>query len=317
MKYRKLGRSGLDVSVIGLGGNTFGRRCDAVQTASILDAALDAGIQTVDTADIYGGGGTSEEYIGRALGGGKRDRWVVMTKFGGRTQDGPNGSGSSRRYIRQQVTASLQRLDTDYIDVYQVHFADRRTPLGETMTVLDELVREGLVRYIGCSNYSSWQIAESQWQARSRGGAEFVSSQPPYSLLNRDVESDHIPACLHYGLGLIPYSPLAGGFLTGKYRPGEEPPANSRYGDPAVARFASRVLNEKNFQQLAALDRFASERGISLPELALGWLAAQPVVSTVIVGATSPEQVLENAASAEVTLSAEDLSALDEITSGG
>lgn len=316
MEYRKLGRSGLDVSVIGLGGNTFGRRCDAALTASILDAALDAGIQTVDTADIYGGGGTSEEYIGRALAGGKRDRWVVMTKFGGRTAEGPNGSGSSRRYIRQQVTASLARLRTDYIDVYQVHFADRSTPLGETMAALDELVGEGLVRYIGCSNYSSWQIAESQWQARSRGGVEFVASQPPYSLLNRDVESDHIPACRHYGLGLIPYSPLAGGFLTGKYRPGSEPPAGTRYGDPAAARFAPRVLNDENFATLEALEGFASERGLSLLELSLGWLAAQPVVSTVIVGATSPGQVSENAACAEVTLSPEDLAALDAITGG-
>ena len=316
MEYRKLGRSGLDVSVIGLGGNTFGRRCDAALTANILDAALDAGIQTVDTADIYGGGGTSEEYIGRALAGGKRERWVVMTKFGGRTQEGPNGSGSSRRYIRQQVTASLARLQTDYIDVYQAHFADRRTPLSETMAALDELVTEGLVRYIGCSNYSSWQIAESQWQARSRGGAEFVSSQPPYSLLDRAVEGDQIAACLHYGLGLIPYSPLAGGFLTGKYRPGEEPPAGARGGDPAVARFAPRVLNEGNFSTLAALEGFCSERGLSLLEVALGWLAAQPVVSTVIVGATSPEQVAANAACAEVALSAEDLAALDAITGG-
>ena len=316
MEYRKLGRSGLDVSVIGLGGNTFGRRCDAALTANILDAALDAGIQTVDTADIYGGGGTSEEYIGRALAGGKRERWVVMTKFGGRTQEGPNGSGSSRRYIRQQVTASLARLRTDYIDVYQAHFADPRTPLSETMAALDELVQEGLVRYIGCSNYSPWQIAESQWQARSRGGAEFVSSQPPYSLLDRAVEGDHIAACLHYGLGLIPYSPLGGGFLTGKYRPGEEPPAGARWGDPAVARFAPRVLNEGNFATLAALEGFCSERGLPLLEVALGWLAAQPVVSTVIVGATSPEQVAANAACAEVALSADDLATLDAITGG-
>lgn len=313
MDYRKLGRSGLDVSVIGLGGNTFGRRCDAAQTASILDAALDAGIQTVDTADIYGGS-ASEEYIGRALAGGKRERWVVMTKFGGRTQDGPNGSGSSRRYIRQQVAASLRRLNTDYIDVYQVHFADRRTPLAETMAALDELVCDGLVRYIGCSNYASWQIAESQWQAQVRGGAAFVSSQPPYNLLNRGIEADHIPACLHYGVGLIPYSPLAGGLLTGKYRAGEAAPAGSRYSDPAIARFAERMLTEGNFAQVAAIERFASERGLSLLQLALGWLAAQPVVSTVIVGATSPEQVRENAECGDVVLSEEDLAALSELT---
>ncbi|MDA0256433.1 MAG: aldo/keto reductase [Chloroflexi bacterium] len=316
MEYRKLGRSGLDVSVIGLGGNTFGRRCDAAQTASILDAALDVGIQTVDTSDIYGGGGASEEYIGRALTGGKRERWVVMTKFGGRTQDGPNGSGSSRRYIRQQVTASLRRLNTDYIDVYQVHFADRHTPLEETMSALDELVRDGLVRYIGCSNYSPWQLAESQWQARQHGGAAFVSSQPAYNLLNRAVEAEHIPACLHYGVGLIPYSPLAGGFLTGKYRAGEAAPSGSRYGDPAIARFAERMLTEENYTQVAALQRFAEERGLSMLQLALGWLAAQPVVSTVIAGATSPEQVQANAACAEVVLSADDLAALDEVTAG-
>jgi aryl-alcohol dehydrogenase-like predicted oxidoreductase len=314
MEYRKLGRSGLDVSVIGLGGNTFGRRCDAAQTASILDAALDAGIQTVDTADIYGGGGVSEEYIGGALTGGKRERWVVMTKFGGRTQDGPNGSGSSRRYIRQQIEASLRRLNTDYVDVYQVHFFDRHTPIEETMSALDELVRDGLVRYIGCSNYAAWQLAESQWQARQHGGETFVSSQPAYNLLNRAVEAEHIPACLQYGVGLIPYSPLAGGFLTGKYRAGETAPEGSRYSDPAIARFAKRVMTEENYAKVTALESFAEERGLSMLQLALGWLVAQPVVSTVIVGATSPEQVQANAACAEIELSAEDLAALEELT---
>jgi aryl-alcohol dehydrogenase-like predicted oxidoreductase len=195
-----------------------------------------------------------------------------------------------------------------------VHFFDRRTPLEETMSALDELVREGLVRYIGCSNYAAWQLAESQWQARQHGGAPFVSSQPAYNLLNRAVEAEHVPACLHYGVGLIPYSPLAGGFLTGKYRAGEEAPSGSRYSDPAIARFAERMLTEQNYAQVAALERFAEERGLSMLQLALGWLAAQPVVSTVIVGATSPAQVQANAACADVELSTSDLAALDELT---
>ena len=309
MNYRQLGRSGLQVSVIGLGGNTFGRTCDAARTASILDAALDEGINTVDTSDSYSAG-QSEEYIGRAIAP-RRDDWVVMTKFASPMGEGPHTKGASRGYIRKAVDASLRRLGTDYIDVYQVHRPDENTPIEETMAALHDLVTEGKVRYIGCSNYASWQVARSNEIATRYGWTPFVSSQPAYNLLNRGIEAEHVPACLEYGVGLIPYSPLAGGFLTGKYRRGEGAPEGTRY---AGSPMADRMLNDRNFDRLDALEGFARDRAITMTQLAIGWLAAQPVTSTVIIGATNPEQVRENATCADVHLSADDLAALDQIS---
>ena len=312
MEYRQLGNSGLKVSVVGLGGNTFGRACDDAQTASVIDAALDAGINALDTADIYGGG-VSEQYVGKAIAA-RRDQWVLMTKFAGPMGQGPNIGGASRGYIRRAVEASLDRLGTDYIDVYQIHFPDPRTPMEETMSVMHDLVAEGKVRYIGCSNYAGWQIAESNWIAKTNGWTPFVSSQPRYNILDRRIEAEHLPACKHHGLGLIPYSPLAGGFLTGKYRRGQEPPEGTRY---AGSPMAERTLNDRNFDRLEGLEGFAKERDITLTELAIGWLVAQPLCSTVIVGATKPEQAQENAKCAEVKFSAEDLKQLDELTGAG
>ena len=310
MEYRQLGRSGLEVSVVGLGGNTFGRTCDAAQTASILGAALDAGINAIDTSDSYGAG-QSEEYVGRAMKS-NRARWVLMTKFASPMGEGPNTSGASRGYIRKAVEASLRRLETDYIDVYQVHRPDASTPDEETMAALGDLVREGTVRYIGCSNYAGWQVARSNEIAMRHGETPFVSSQPRYNLLDRTVEAEHIPACQAYGVGLIPFSPLAGGFLTGKYRRGEDAPEGARFaGSPQ----ASRVLTDSNFERLSALEAFAANRGITLTQLAIGWLVAQPVCSTVIVGATKPEQAQENAACADVILSEEDVAEIDQLTS--
>jgi aryl-alcohol dehydrogenase-like predicted oxidoreductase len=309
VEYRRLGRSGLEVSVIGLGGNTFGRACDAAQTASILDAALDAGVNTVDTSDSYSAG-VSEQFVGGGIRA-KRDEWILMTKFASPMGEGPNRSGASRGYIRKAVEDSLRRLGTDYIDVYQVHRPDPNTPVEETMSALHDLVTEGKVRYIGCSNYASWQVAQSNEVAARYGWTPFVSSQPRYNIIDRAIEAEHVPACEEYGLGLIPYSPLAGGFLTGKYRRGEDAPEGTRY---AGSPMAGRVLTDRNFDRLEGLANFAAGRNISLTALAISWLVAQPINSTVIIGATRPEQIAENAAAGAVPLSAEDLAELDELT---
>ena len=312
MEYRQLGRSGLKVSTVGLGGNTFGMACDERQTAEILAAAREVGINTVDTADVYGGRGLSEQYVGRAIAENRHD-WVLMTKFAMPMGDGPNLSGSSRGYLRKAVEASLRRLGTDYIDVYQVHQFDKTTPMEETMSALDDIVRAGLVRYIGCSNYAGWQIGESNNIAARYGWTPFISSQPRYNVIDRTVEQEHIPACLHYGLGLIPWSPLAGGFLTGKHRRGEEPMEGTRM---ATSPWARAVLTDRNWDRLERLERVASERGMTMTQLAVRWLAAQPVVSTIIIGATNPDQVRENAEAGAVALSPEDVAAIDEAYAG-
>lgn len=307
MEYRQLGRSGLKVSVIGVGGNTFGAPCDEQQTAAVLHAAFEAGINTVDTADIYSRG-VSEQFVGKAIAEHRRD-WVLMTKFAMAMGEGPNNSGASRGYIRKAVEASLRRLGTDYIDVYQVHQPDMTTPAEETMAALHELVTAGMVRYIGCSNYAGWQIAEANLVAERYGWTPFVSSQPRYNVIDRAVEAEHVPACNRFGLGLIPWSPLAGGFLTGKHRRNEPPVAGSRM---ERSQWARSVLNDRNWDRLEALERIAQQRGISMTELAIGWLTAQPVNGTIICGATSAEQVRENARAGEVRLSAEDVAAIDE-----
>jgi aryl-alcohol dehydrogenase-like predicted oxidoreductase len=296
------------VSTIGLGGNTFGMACDKAATADVLHAARDAGINCVDTSDVYGGGGVSEEYIGAAIQG-ERDRWVVMTKFAIPMGKGPNTGGASRGYARKAVEASLRRLGTDYIDVYQVHRPDPNTPMEETMAALHELVLEGKVRYLGCSNYAAWQIAESNWIAKHHGWTPFISSQPSYNMINRTVEREHIPACAHYGLGVLPWGPLAGGFLTGKYRRGEAFPEGTRM---ASSEWARAVLTDRNWDRLDKLQALAQSRGLTMTQLAFGWLLAQPAVSSVIAGATSPAQVQQNAACHEVRLTAEDLAAVPD-----
>lgn len=311
MEHRFFGRSGLEVSAVGLGCNNFGTRCDEKQTKAVVDAALDAGIDFFDTADIYGDG-ASETLLGRALGK-RRKEVVIATKFGGRSLADPiKPGGGSMRWIRRAVEASLERLGTDYIDLYQLHFPDDATPQKETLRALDDLISSGKVRYIGCSNFAGWQIADAIWISRRRGFAPYVSAQNRYNLLDRRVEREVLPASRHFGLGFLPYFPLASGFLTGKYERGTEPPAGTRMAQ--MSRIAEATLTEANFDRLEALVAFASERGHSVLELAMGWLASREAVTSVIAGATRPDQVKANVAAIEWKLSDEDLAEVDRLT---
>ncbi|MEU4676583.1 aldo/keto reductase [Micromonospora sp. NPDC023737] len=313
MTYRRLGDSGLVVSVVGIGCNNFGRKTDLDGTRAVVDAALDAGIHFFDTADIYGEPqGSSEELLGQALKG-RRDDVVVATKFGMDMNglNGPDhGARGSRRYIARAVEASLRRLGTDYIDLYQVHEPDPATPIDETLAALDDLVRAGKVRYLGNSNFSGWQIADADWVASSNGRSRFISAQNQYSLVERSVETEVVPACERFGLGLLPFFPLANGLLTGKYKRGEAPPAGSRLA--GGGRYAARLAAAK-WDLIEAIERYADERGLSMLQVAIGGLAAQPAVTSVIAGVTTPEQVLANAAAGAWQPTDEDLDALREI----
>jgi aryl-alcohol dehydrogenase-like predicted oxidoreductase len=306
MEFRSVGHSGLRVSLAGLGCNNFGGRIDEEATRVVVSAALDAGITLFDTADIYGGS-RSEEYLGRALGS-HRAEIVVATKFAMPMGDGPYEAGGSRRYVMRAVEASLRRLGTDYIDLYQMHAPDPTTPIEETLDALNDLVHQGKVRYLGSSNFSGWQIADADWTARSRGSERFVSAQNEWSLLRRAVEREVVPACRQFGTSVLPYFPLAGGALTGKYRRGEPAPAGTR-----LAGDTGRWLSDANFARIEALSGFACEHGRSVGELAQAWLASQPVVCSVIAGATRPEQVRENVAALEWRLSSDDLRAVDAV----
>ena len=311
MEYKNLGGSGLRVSVVGLGCNNFGRRCDQEATSAVVNKALEVGVTLFDTADVYGPRGLSEEYLGVALKD-KRREAIIATKFMGPMGDGPLWSGGSRRYIFDAVDASLKRLDTDYIDLYQIHFPDVNTPIAETMRALDDVVRSGKVRYIGCSNFTGWQVVEAQWVARSGHLSEFVSAQNQYNLLDRRIERELVPAANAHGLGVLPYFPLASGFLTGKYKQGETPPEGTRLA--AGGGMADRVLNEGNFETLQKLESFADSAGHTMLDLAIGWLASQPHVSSVISGATKPEQVEQNVAAGAWVLNAEEMAKVNEIT---
>ncbi|HEX2185364.1 MAG TPA: aldo/keto reductase, partial [Chloroflexota bacterium] len=308
MEYRRLGKSGLKVSAIGLGGNTFGNGADEAQTGRIINRALDLGINFIDTADVYSRG-ISEEYVGKAVAG-RRQEALIATKVQGRMGDLPNDEGLSRKHIMEGIEASLRRLDTDYVDLYQVHRFDSSTPIEETLSTLDDLVRQGKVRYIGCSNFAAWQICESLWVAERKNVTPFVSVQPRYNIFDRAIERELVPFCRQHGIGIIPYSPLAGGVLTGKYHPGEEPPADTRAGRNARMR---QQLNEATLGRVDRLVAWAKGRGHSGGELALAWLLAHPEVSTVIAGATRPEQVEENARASEWRLTEADLQEIDEI----
>jgi aryl-alcohol dehydrogenase-like predicted oxidoreductase len=314
MRYRQLGDSGLTVSVVGLGCNNFRSRTSDENARAVIDAAIERGITLFDTADIYGAGGGSEELIGEVLGS-RRDQVVLATKFGMPMPDaGPEARGS-RRYVRKAVRDSLRRLRTDWIDLYQYHEPDGVTPVEETLAALDELVKEGLVRYVGSSNFSGWQIADAAWTARDRRYEPFVSAQNHYSLLERGAEADVIPACEHYGVGQLPYFPLANGILTGKYRRGEPLPAESRLGGNPER--ADRLLTEQTYDRVEALESLAASRGVTLLHLAIGGLAAQPAVASVIAGATRAEQVHANADAGVWEPDAEDLAAIDEIVPPG
>lgn len=312
MEYRKLGSSGLQVSVVGLGTNNFGGRIDEAQSVAVVRQALDEGINFIDTANIYGRG-VSEERIGVALKG-VREEVLIATKVSGAMGDGPNSKGNSRHHIMEQVDASLRRLQTDYIDLYQMHFADPSTPIEETLRALDDLVHQGKVRYIGCSNFSAWQTCEAIWTSRSLNLIPFVSVQPEYSLLSRGVEKELIPFCKEYNLGVLPYFPLASGFLTGKYRRGEPVPDGTRLASNSRAQ--ERTLTDANFEMLERLENFAEERGHPMVELAIAWLLGNPAVSSVIAGATKTDQVIANAKASGWQLVESDMEEVASILKG-
>ena len=313
MRYRRLGESGLAVSVVGIGCNNFAGRISAAKAEEVVHTALDLGITLFDTADVYGEApGASEQALGAALGK-RRDEAIVATKFGMdvRGSYGPDwGARGSRRYVTRAVEASLRRLGTDYIDLYQLHTPDPLTPIEETLHALADLISAGKIRYIGHSNFAGWQIADAAWTARSRNLTPFVSAQNRYSLLEREAEREVIPACQRFGVGLLPYFPLTHGLLTGKYRRGETPPVGSRLDRVGFAR----VLAEAPWDKIERLEEFARVRGRTLLDIAIGGLGAQPAVASVIAGATSAEQVRANATAVTWDPRPEDLDEINEIT---
>ena len=308
LEQRRLGTSGFTVPLLGLGTNNFGGRSDEAASLKVIDASIDIGANFFDTANIYTGT-KSETIIGKALKG-RRDKVILTTKFGLSMGAGPNMQGGSRGHILSELDTSLRRLQTDYLDLYQMHMVDRSTPIEETLRALDDVVRAGKVRYIGCSNYDAWHLVEALHTSRALNLNAFVSVQPYYNLLKRGIERELAPACEAYDIGIIPYFPLESGFLTGKYRPGEGAPSGTRFDKTPT--FQAK-LNEDNFAILGALESFAAERGHTVGELAMAWLAARPQVCSVISGASTPEQVQANAKGLEWKLTAEDLAEIDEI----
>jgi aryl-alcohol dehydrogenase-like predicted oxidoreductase len=315
MEFRTLGANGgtaLEVSVVGLGCNAFGRRIDFDATRAVLHAALDAGITLFDTADTYGGGGVSEEYMGRVLSP-KRHDIVLASKFGLAVFGGPGGAAPA--YIESSIEGSLKRLGTDYIDLYQVHMPDAHTPIADTLGTLDGLVRQGKIRAYGCSNFSGAQLEQAHAAAAAGGLAPFVTAQNPYSVMQRDIESDLVPVCAAHRTGILPYYPLARGLLTGKYRRGEKPPEGARLAAGGGGRGAGG-LTDANFDVVEKLAAFAAGHGRSVLELAISWLVANPCIASVIAGATKPAQIGQNVAAAGWRLDDRDMAEIDRITAG-
>ncbi len=311
MEYRQLGGSGLRVSAVGLGGNTFGRFCDEAQTAAVIHRALELGINHVDTADTYGRG-VSEQYVGKAIAG-RRHEVVVATKVGNAMGDRPNDVGLSYSRVIASCEGSLRRLGTDYIDLYYLHRPDPTTPLAETLRAYEDLVRQGKVRYVGISNYQAWQACEMLWISDRRGYHAPVATQSRYNMLDRAIESELLPFCREHHVGIVPYAPLSGGLLTGKYRPGEPvPPGTRGYNNPGF----QQQLTDRNFALVGKLEAFARDHGHTLGELAIAWLLSRPEVCSVIAGVTNPAQVDANAAASGWTLSPDDLKAIDAILAG-
>jgi aryl-alcohol dehydrogenase-like predicted oxidoreductase len=312
VQKRKLGVSSLQTSIVGLGCNNFGGRMpDIAAVRAVVHKALDLGITLFDTADAYGNKGGSEDFLGQILGT-RRKNIVLASKFGLPMKE-PNSGGASRRYVMQAAEASLKRLRTDWIDLYQVHFPDPKTPVEETMRALDDLVRQGKVREIGCSNFSVAQVNEAQAAAKQHGVRAFVTCQDEYSLLVRDIESDLLPVMKTHGMSLLPYGPLASGFLTGKYRRGEPLPTGTRLANSR--HHADEIVTEQNWDILDRVNEIAARANLSMLELAFGWLLAQPVVACVMAGASTPDQVEQNVRAGQAKLSPEQLAALDRMTS--
>ncbi|HML15492.1 MAG TPA: aldo/keto reductase [Bryobacteraceae bacterium] len=310
MNLRNLGKSGLRVSIAGLGCNNFGARIDLEATRKVVDKAIDLGITLFDTADIYGNKGGSETMLGAVLGD-RRKNIILATKFGMQMET-PEKKGASRRYIMSEVEDSLRRLRTDWIDLYQLHEADPRTPIEETLRALDDVIRQGKARYIGCSNVPAWGVVEAEWTARSSGTNKFISTQNEYSLLARDIDRDLVPVVEAYGLGLLPYFPLANGLLTGKYDRAKPMPEGARL--TGNQRLADRLLTDDNWRKVEKLTEFAITRGHSLLDLAFAWLLARPGVASVIAGATKPEQLDQNVKAVDWQLTAAELDEVDKIT---
>jgi aryl-alcohol dehydrogenase-like predicted oxidoreductase len=311
VNYRTLGKSGLEVSVVGLGCNNFGMRIDLEATRKVVAKALDLGITLFDTADIYGKMGGSETMLGQVLNERRKDI-VLATKFGGPMLEGARRN-ASRRYIMTAVEASLRRLKTDWIDLYQLHFPDPLTPMEETLAALDDLIHQGKVRYIGCSNLAAWQMVEAQWTARDRRLHSFISTQDEYSLVARQIEAEKLPAAEAYGMGVLPYFPLASGLLTGKYQRGTKAAPGTRFA--SIESLAQRYSTDANWALVEKLEAFCKQRGRTLLELAFSWLLARRPVASVIAGATKPEQLEANVDAANWPMTDEDLKEIDRLTS--
>jgi aryl-alcohol dehydrogenase-like predicted oxidoreductase len=311
MQIRNLGGSGLRVSAVGLGCNNFGMRIDLDASRKVIHRAIDLGITLFDTADIYSGMGGSETVLGQVLGDRRKDI-VLATKYSKPMSEDGTKQGASRRYIISAVEASLKRLKTDYIDLYQQHDYDPLTPIEETLRALDDLIRQGKVRYIGNSNFPAWRLAEAELTARQMNVSPFVSCQDEYSLVVRGIEKDLLPAAQEYNLGLLPFFPLASGLLTGKYKRGETAPDDTRFNK--MPRLRERYVTPRNEEIVEKLQAFAKSRGHSMLELAFSWLASRPQVASVIAGATRPEQIEQNVKAIDWALSAEELAEIDGIT---
>jgi aryl-alcohol dehydrogenase-like predicted oxidoreductase len=312
MQKRKLGAFGPEVSVVGLGANNFGGRTDAAMSERVIAKALDSGITLIDTSDNYGNRGGSEGILGKALGA-RRKNIVLATKFGLPMDSSGTLRGASRRYAGQAVEASLRRLNTDWIDLYQVHFPDTKTPIEETLRALDDLVKAGKVRFIGCSNFSAAQLQQALGVSQQERIASFMTCQDQYNLLERGLEKDRLPVMRQHRLGLLPYFPLASGLLTGKYKQDVAPPSGTRFAG-SVPRGNDAFLNARNWRLVQALSTFAAERGRTLLELAISWLISRPYIPSVIAGATRPEQIEQNIAAAGWVLTDTDLAEIDRIT---
>ncbi len=309
MEYRRQGNLGFKVSEMGLGSNSCGARIDEQASIKIINHALELGINFIDTAELYSKG-RSEEIVGKAIKG-KRSQVILATKFGHPRGVGPDEQGGSRNYIMKAVDSSLRRLNTDYIDLYYIHFVDTETPIKETLRALDDLVRVGKVRYIGCSNFDAWQLCEAMLTSKLHNLGSFIAVQPRYNLLDRSIEREMVPCCQTYGVGVIPWRPLAGGFLTGKYRRGQEVPIGARLANPSA--IGADILNDVNFDKVDKLEAYAKERGHSVGELAIAWLLSHPWLGSVIAGAMNIEQLSVNVAASSWKLDTEDTVRLDKI----